>query len=206
MPVRSWASTLIHPKRDSAEQKWWIQNFFDCCEDYVKVNIHTDHFSEGDVWDALKRYPSLYRSAYSPSRPIHLSRQSFARHTIAIGYQGKFGRLSCIGCAVWGVIQPTTIGRDLCKRHQSFLQWWQYSVWQVASTTTQSARSLVLAQALLHQKCWALIAQAPWLSVPRQACSATTPAFAVDLKTSIASSARQHLSNRRGDSIPAAVF
>jgi hypothetical protein len=124
-----------------------------------------------------------------------------------IGYQGDLGvsgRSDCINC---DANSETTIGLRLCKRHQSSLRQWQYSVWQVALKTMRSVRSRAQALALWPLSCLEQTAQVQWLSVPPLACSATTQAFKSAAKLEIcAHHGRSMIKNRRRGFALAAVL
>jgi len=101
-----------------------------------------------DVVNSLYRYPSPNRPAYSPSGPITVSCRNSARKKYDIGYHSELGFGANSGRINCDAPSETTIGLRLCKRHQSSLQQWQYSVWLVALRTTWSAALSALELAL----------------------------------------------------------
>ncbi len=161
--------------------------------------------SKRGVRYTLYRYPSLYRSACLSGRPISFLRANPRAKRLAIGYQREVASLWSTGRAKRAQAHPTTIGREQCKRHPSSLQQWQYSAWPGASTMTSNAAWPAQAQALSRLNCLAPTKPAPWLSVLLLAYSATTQAFAANLKT-IAPVGRATFGNRRGAARLTAVF
>jgi hypothetical protein len=133
--------------------------------------------SQRCVANSRYRYPSPDRPAYSPSRPMSVFRRHSAQSGYDIGYhgdQGISGRSDCINCDAHS---ETTIGLRLCKRHQSSLRQWQYSVWQVALKTMRSAQSQAQVLASWLQNCLEQTAQAQWLLAQPLAYSAMTRVF-----------------------------
>ncbi|MFT6945002.1 MAG: hypothetical protein ACJASZ_001868 [Yoonia sp.] len=133
--------------------------------------------SQRCVANSRYRYPSPNRPAYSPSRPMTVFRRHSAQFGYDIGYHGDLGvsgRIDCINC---DANSETTIGLRLCKRHQSSLRQWRYSVWQVAFKTMRSAQLQAQVLALWLQNCLEQTAQAQWFSVQPLAYSAMTRAY-----------------------------
>ena len=177
-------------------------------QDYAKMNNKALRSSKRSAPDTLYRYPSLHRSACSPSRPItHMRRlrTNPRGNTVAIGYHGIVARIFDVSRANLASALTTTIGREQCKRSRSFLRQWQYLVWQVASTMTWSAESRAQVRGLSPRNCSALTAPDQWSSVQQQVCSATTQAFAADLRNTAPSGA-QHPETVVGVNAPGAVF
>lgn len=178
---------------------------------YIKMNLKEGRSSKRPTPDTLYRYTSLVRSACSPGRPTTLFRDLRTNprvNRLAIGYHGDVAKISPAGATHVAVTQETDIGKEKCKRHRSFLQWWQYSVWRVALKMMQNVRSQAQALALLPQNCLARTAQVQWLSALPQAYSATTQAFAPASKReqSAPLTGRTTSWNRRRGICPAAVF
>jgi hypothetical protein len=128
------------------------------------------------VANSLYRYPSPDRPANSPSRPMTETCRDNAKNHYDIGYHGDLGIAGINDCVNCDAHSETTIGLRLCKRHQSSLQQWQYSVWQAALTTTWSAAWPARVQALLLRNCLALTAQVQWLLAQLPASFVTTQA------------------------------
>ena len=176
---------------------------------YAKVNNKAERSSKRDAPDTLYRYPSLHRSACSSGRPITAAcmvRVNPQGPSVAIGYHGKLARMLDVSRAIVASARTTMIGSKQCKRSRSFLQQWQYLVWQVASTTTWNAVSRAPVRAWWQQSYWAPTAQALWSSARPQACSATTQAYAVNLEKTASGNGRAISNDRRQGSRPAAVF
>ena len=178
---------------------------------YTKMNDKEGRSSKRPTPDTLYRYTSLVRSACSPSRPTTFLRALRANPRVnwpAIGYHGDVAKISGAGATHVAVTQETDIGKEKCKRHQSFLQWWQYSVWRVALKMMQNVQSLALALASSLPSCLARTAQGQWLSALPQAYSATTRAFAPAAKReqSAPLTGRTTSWNRRRGICSAAVF
>lgn len=195
-------------QREVADVYFRFKKALAACRSYAKMNDKAFRSSIRYAPDTLYRYPSLDRSACSPSRPItHFDglRANPRVKAVAIGYHGIVARISGVSRAIVALARTTTIGREQCKRFRSFLQQWQYSVWQVASTMTQSAQSQAQVRGLSPRNCLALTAQVRWSSVPPQVCSATTRAFAANLSNHAPSGA-QHPETVVGVNAPGAVF
>lgn len=178
---------------------------------YIKMNLKEGRSSKRPTPDTLYRYTSLVRSACSPGRPTTLLcvlRANPRGNAVAIGYHGEVTKVSGAGAALIAATQETDIGKEKCKRHQSFLQWWQYSVWRVALKMMQNVQSQALALASLLPSCLARTAQGQWLSALPQGYSATTQAFAPasKRKQSAPLTGRTTSWNRRRGMRPAAVF
>ena len=146
------------------------------------VRLTTKVPSTLDVVNSLYRYPSPNRPAYSPSGPITVCRRNSARRNYDIGYHSELGFVENSGRINCDAPSETTIGLRLCKRHQSSLQQWQYSVWQVASIMTSNAALQARAQALLPQNCLALTGPVQWLLAPVLASFVTTQAWPLAAK------------------------
>ena len=195
-------------KRETADVYFRFKKLLAGSKDYSKVNVKAEWSSKQTAPDTLYRYPSLYRSACSPSGPVNTWRDFRTNSrvtTSAIGYQPFPTRICRTGRAIGAWTQSTTIGREQCKRFRSFLRQWQYSVWQVALTTMWSAASRVRAQGLSRQNYWALIRQAACLSVPQQVSSATTQVSATNLRITTPAGV-QHPRTVVGAFAPSAVF
>lgn len=167
------------------------------CGNLTKASLLS---SQRDADSSPNRYHSPDRPAYSPSGPMTVFRRSDAQNGSDIGYQrdlGIDGRSIRINS---DVTSKSTIGLRLCKRHQSSLRQWQYSVWQVALKTMQNVPLQVQALALWLQNCLEQIVPVQWSSVPPRACSATTlvskPAARADRLNTRAHSGRLLTTNR----------
>jgi hypothetical protein len=122
-----------------------------------------------------------------------------------IGYHCK-PSIGYVSEHITGDVDPLTkIGSRLCKRHQSSLQQFPYSVWLAASTMTSSVASLARAQALRLPNCLAQTAQVQWSWAPLQAFCATMQASAPAVKLKIrAFAGASTFQNRwRGHTLPA---
>ena len=192
-------------KREVAYSDQVAQQYFQGAHSFDRIEHALGHSSTRSVAYSLYRYPSPDRPAYSPSRPITVFRLCSAESACDIGYHDEIVIHRQAGCTHSGATHETTIGLRLCKRHQSSLRQWQYLVWQVASTLTWSAVSLVRVRALSPQKCLAQTAQGQCLPVQPQASSVTTQASAVNIDNR-AHRGRINVRNRRRGDIPAAVF
>lgn len=129
------------------------------CGNLTKASLLS---SQRDATSSPNRYHSPDRPAYSPSGPMTVFRRSDAQNGSDIGYQGDLGIDGRIIRINSDVTSKTTIGLRLCKRHQSSLRQWQYSVWQVALKAIRSAPSLAQALALWPQNCLVRTAQVRW--------------------------------------------
>lgn len=129
---RAQAHVNVQFKREVAHQVAVQKTGFPRDASCRNVPLTTRLSSHGGVVHSQDRYPSPGRPAYSPSRPMTVFRRLSALNVHDIGYQGDLGvtgRSNCINC---DANSETTIGLRLCRRHQSSLRQWQYSVWQVA--------------------------------------------------------------------------
>jgi hypothetical protein len=154
----------------------------------------------------LHRYPSPDRSAYSPGRPITVFRRLAHKYGVVIGYQADLAIDLGADRVNSGATLTTTIGRRLCKRHQSSLRQSQHLVWQGASTLIWNAVWRAQALVLWAHKSLEQIQQQPHWPVPQQACSVTTRAFVAPHVNSTASFGALNQFNRRRGSTPAAVL
>lgn len=156
---------------------------------------------------SLYRYPSLDRPAYSPSRPITVFRPSQSENTVDIGYHHDSAmhlRADRVNC---GATLTITIGLRLCKRHQSSLQQWQFSVWLAALKATWNAVWQAQAQALWPQNSLEQTAQAQCLPVlPLAYCATTQGSTAAAKVDNRAHRGRINFGNRRRGYAPAAVL
>jgi len=195
-------------KQETAEGFGGVQSRLACFQDYANVNDKAGWSSKHPAGDTLYRYPSLHRSACLASRPTTIAARvrTFSRASVAaIGYHRNPAKVAVQAGADTARVQTTTIGREQCKRFRSFLRQWQYSVWRVASTMMWNAVSLAPVPVLSRPSFWAQTRQAPCLLVLQQASSATTRAFAGNLRH-IAPAGAQHSMAVAGVLTPAAAF
>ena len=169
-------------KREVAYSDQVAQQYFQGAHSFDRIEHALGHSSTRSVAYSLYRYPSPDRPAYSPSRPITVFRLCSAESACDIGYHDEIVIHRQAGCTHSGATHETTIGLRLCKRHQSSLQQWQYSVWQVASIMTSNAALQARAQALLPQNYLALTGPAQWLLAPVLASFVTTQAWPLAAK------------------------
>lgn len=194
-------------KRESADRAWAsIQRYESFLVGRIVSTAKLCPNSNGFA-NLLHRYPSPDRPAYSPSRPVTVFCRFLRKIRGDIGYHNVFAIYRCVDRTMSGAMRTTDKGIEQCKRHRSFLQWWQYSVWQVALKAILSvvwpAQALVSSQ----QRSWAQTQPAqPWLVQPL-ACFATTQVSTAAAKhgTAPLTGAIIKLDRRRGMT-PAAVF
>ena len=172
-------------QQEAADIGSLLKVYFPCAATCCSVTEVAQLSSQRNVANSRDRYPSPDRPAYSPSRPTTDFRRLSAQLLYDIGYHGDLGVLGGSDCINCDANSETTIGLRLCKRHQSSLRQWQYSVWQVALKTMRNVQSQARALALWLQNCLEQTVQVQWLSVPPLACSATMQAYkpAVKLNT-----------------------
>lgn len=155
----------------------------------------------------LYRYPSPDRPAHSLSRPTTVFRPSSTKFSVVIGYHVNVAIDLTSVSADCGATLKTTIGRRLCKKHQSSLPQWLCLAWPVASKVTQNVALPVQARALWPLNFLAQTAQVQCLPVQPQAyfvtTQASTPAVNLDNR---AHCGRIHFKSRRRGSTPAAVL
>lgn len=178
---------------------------------YTKMNDKEGRSSKRSTPDTLYRYTSLVRSACSPGRPTTLLcvlRANPRGNAVAIGYHGEVTKVSGAGAALIAATQETDIGKEKCKRHQSFLQWWQYSVWRVALKMILNVVPLELWPVPSRLMCSARTRRQPSQQAHSWAQHATTgkTTFAVKSENSAPLTGRTTSWNRRWGMRPAAVF
>lgn len=206
MPLRSQQTTALQPQRETAQVTALATSCFAGRDSFANVATVASLSSNCGATVSLHRYPSPDRPAYSPSRPITVFRPTDRKLGADIGYQCVLSMYPGIGRSQSRAAKQIKLGSRSCKRHQSFLLRLQYSVWQVALTTTQSVGSLVRQAVLPLLKYSAQIRQQLQLPVPQQASSVTTPAFAANTIRRALIGVRINSENRRRGLSLTAVF
>ena len=195
-------------QRETAESATAAEKSLAIFQDDANMNGKAGWSSKRPGFNTLYRYPSLPRPVCTANRPTTLLRvlRAFSRApTLAIGYHANADNVLAQAGATVALAQTTKIGKEQCKRFRSFLRQWQYSVWQGALTMMSSVALPVQARGLSPLNCWAPTGPARWLSVQPQASSATTRAFAADLRL-FAPAGVQHAKAVAGGYSPAAAF
>lgn len=195
-------------QRDTAYVYFAFKKLLASHQYYAKMNIKADRSSKRSAPDTLNRYPSLDRSACSPSRPTAHLRVNSRVGLLAIGYHPERVSVLRTGSAFGRVPYDTTMGREICRKHHSSLRQLPSSVWPGASTMTPNALSQAPVRASSHQSFWALTRLAPCSPVLPQASSVTTLASALanKLRNLAPRQGRTTSRNRRRSFASGAVF